>query len=241
MFKLIGLELRKNKLSPFIYASIAATIAILVLCFLFGFIVQSETASNELGSEFAMIMSWNGGIAIISTVVFSIFAILSAIMQYRFTVDEYIGKKSILLFSYPVKRKNILFIKCSLVFAFTVLVAVICNLVSILLFALVSNNADIMPQLFGVNEFVLLIKISIMRALFSASVGLVAMRVGFWKKSFVWTVVTSLILIVPSGNLLLLFLENSLAIMLVGTATVFALGLVVFTELLSKVNRMEAV
>lgn len=161
-------------------------------------------------------------------------------MQYRFTVDEYIGKKAILLFSYPVKRKSVLFTKCSLAFVFTVLAAVMCNLVSVLLFALVSNKAGIMPQLFAVDELSILIKVSFMRALFSASVGLVAMRVGFWKKSLVLTVVTSLILIVPSGNFLLLFLESSFTVMFAGTATTFILGAVVFTKLLSKVNRMEA-
>ncbi len=77
-------------------------------------------------------------------------------------------------------------------------------------------------------------------ALLAASIGLIAMRIGFWRKSLVATVVTSFLLIIPFGNMMSFVPENSLQIRLIGMVVLLVLGLVVFMELLSKVNKMEA-
>ncbi len=66
------------------------------------------------------------------------------------------------------------------------------------------------------------------------------MRVGFWRKSLVATVVTSFLLIIPFGNMMSFIPENYLQIRLIGMVVLLVLGLVVFMELLSKVNKMEA-
>ncbi len=54
------------------------------------------------------------------------------------------------------------------------------------------------------------------------------------------TVVTSFLLIIPFGNMMSFIPENYLQIRLIGMVVLLVLGLVVFMELLSKVNKMEA-
>jgi len=53
------------------------------------------------------------------------------------------------------------------------------------------------------------------------------------------TVVTSFLLIIPFGNMMSFIPENSLQIRLIGMVVLLVLGLAVFMELLSKVNKME--
>jgi len=161
-------------------------------------------------------------------------------MHAKFTVEEYTGKRAILLFSYPIKRSKILFAKCSFVFFFTAIAVSICNIVAISMFAFLSNTFHILPNLFTGEMWPNLLVTTGVSALLAASIGLIAMRIGFWRKSLVATVVTSFLLIIPFGNMMSFIPENSLQIRLIGMVVLLALGLAVFMELLSKVNKMEA-
>ena len=64
----------------------------------------------------------------------AMFSIMSAAMASKFIVDEYTGKKAILLFSYPVDRKKVLDAKIIPVVSYTVVSMLICNSVALTIF-----------------------------------------------------------------------------------------------------------
>jgi len=124
MIKLIKLELEKNKISSYIVASFLILIFGFGVCFLTAYIPQIEQSQQmiqirggvSLPTDLSMFSQWNNFISLISIVFVAAFGVLSAIMHAKFTVEEYTGKRAILLFSYPIKRSKILFAKCSFVF-----------------------------------------------------------------------------------------------------------------------------
>lgn len=248
MIKLINLELERNKIRSYIVASFLILIFEFGFCFLIAYIPQIEQSQQmiqirggaSLPTDLSMFSQWNNFISLISILFVLAFGVLSAIMHAKFTVEEYTGKRAILLFSYPIKRSKILFAKCSFVFFFTAIAVAICNIVAISMFAFFSNAFHILPNMFTGEMWPNLLVTTGVSALLAASIGLIAMRVGFWRKSLVATVVTSFLLIIPFGNMMSFIPENSLQIRLIGMVVLLALGLAVFMELLSKVNKMEA-
>lgn len=243
MTKFIKLELRKNKLSTYLGADLWIFIVGLGFCFLFAFIPQLESVNGGTSSpkNIAIFTEWSNLITVISMVFAGAFSIMSAIMHAKFTVDEYVGKRAILLFSYPGSRGRILFAKCSLVFVFTTLACILCNIVAVLIFAFFSNVFGILPVSFELSMLPSVLSISGICGLLSASMGLVAMRVGFWKKSLAATIVAAVILVVLLSQIISNFLQYSIAISLIGMGVLLAAGLLIFMELSSKVNKMEAI
>lgn len=242
MMKLIKLELERNKLITYIVASLSILICGVGFCFLIAYIPQLEQMrlGGSMPPEMLMINEWSSFIALISVIFVAAFGVLSAVMHAKFTVEEYTGKRAILLFSYPIKRSKVLFAKCSLVFFFTVIAAFICNIVAISIFVLCSNTFHILPNLFTSKMWLDLLMTIGISALLAGAIGLVAMRIGFWRKSLVVTVVASILLAAPFGNMVSLFPDHSLVIRLIGMMILLAIGFAVFAELLTKVNKMEA-
>ncbi len=236
MMKLLKLELTKNKISTYFFATFCIFIVGLGFTFLLAYMPQIESTGDV-----ALFNNWNEFISLISIIFIASFSVLSAVMHTKFTVEEYTGKRALLLFSYPLSRSSILFTKCSLVFVFTVIAFAVCNVGTIVIFALISNIFGIMPELFNTSMVPDLLTISGISALLSASVGLISMRVGFWKKSLVATVVTSFLLIAPFSNMLSMFPQYSSIARLIGMAVMLVIGLFIFFGLLAKVNKMEAI
>lgn len=242
MLKLMKLELERNKLITYIVASLFIFAFGLGFCFLLACVPQLEQmmGGGYISAKMRMMTEWSNFISVISILFVAAFGVLSAVMHARFTVEAYTGKRAILLFSYPVKRSKVLFAKCGLVFFFTVITGSICNVVAISIFAFFSNTFSLLPNLFTDKMWFDLLTTAGISALLAGAIGLVAMRIGFWRKSLVVTVVTSFLLAAPFGNTVSLFPDNSLVIQLIGMIVLLAIGFAVFAELLSKVNKMEA-
>lgn len=241
MLKLIRLEIAKNKLTTYLRAAFSIFIGCLGLSFLFGFTPRIESMDGFVPKDMELFLQWNGYISIVSIMYAMSFGILSAVMHTKFIVEEYTGKRAALLFSYPQSRSKILFAKCSLVFCFTAASMFVCNVAAILIFSMFSNLFSILPEKFNLSMLPTLLSISGVCSLLAASIGLIAMRVGFWKKSLAATVVTAVILIIPFSNALSFLPEYSGMVHLVGMAALLIIGLFIVTGLMRKVNKMEAV
>lgn len=242
MLKLMKLEIKKNKMSTYLKASFGIFVFCLFMCFLTGFIPIIELREKGvIPPDIEIFTTWNGYISLITTLMMSSFAILGAVMQSKFTLEEYIGKKSILLFSYPVKRRKVLLAKCLLVFAFTLVSCFITTFISVVLFALVSRIFNIMAEVFNLTAFAFLIKSALINSFLSASITLFALRIGFWKKSLISVIVTAVILITPFGNLSVLFPDLSGVILFFSMILYMIVGLFFFIELFAKVDKMEVI
>lgn len=242
MLKLIQLELRRNRLSAYWIAALSITLTLvgMGLLFLFLPLIMETTGEYVPYSEKMMMGSWNGMIPLLSTLAMVAFSILSAAMHARYVISDYSGKRLLLLFSYPLPRKKILWAKCCLVFVFTVVMLIICNLAATCLLGLLSNIFHIIPETFGPDQILHLLLSSLVLSLLAGAVGMIAMRIGFWKKSVTVAIVSSVVLCCPFSNLFAASAGGGIPLMTAVMIVLLAASLVVFCSLLQKVNRMEA-
>ena len=190
MRKLIALELKRNRLRPYQIAVLICGVTMLGFQYLMAAIpyMDATEPDAELFSQYPFLMG------ITCLVCIAIFSILSAVMASRFVVEEYSGKRAILLLSYPISRKKVLCAKLMLVFTYTAGAMLLCG-------AMVQAVFFLTESLFPICSDRLTIKVVLQSLgfLFCCSVlaglmGVIALWFGFRKKSVSVTIVTSVIL-----------------------------------------------
>lgn len=190
MYKLIALELKRNRLRPYHIAVLICGVTMLGFQYLMAAIPYMDPTEPdaELFSQYPFLMG------IICLVCMAIFSILSAVMASRFVVEDYSGKRAILLLSYPISRKKVLSAKLMLVFLYTVCAMLLCG-------AVIQTVFFLTELLFPICSDHLTIKVVLQSLgfLFCCSVlaglmGVIALWFGFRKKSVSVTIVASVIL-----------------------------------------------
>ena len=235
MMKLIKLELRKNNLTPYLLAVLGIFFATLFMGMFLSIIhiLQPNDANAQILANIEML------IPMVTIISMNSFAILGAVMYSKFVIEEYTGRKNVLLFTYPQKRSSILFAKFFFVFLFTFIFMLIANTLCVSIIIFIGN-------LFGFisSSVYTLSHIFLLSALFSLIANLVSMvslRIGFWKKSIIWTIVTSVILVSPFGNAVALLKDNLLMVIIPVSVALLVICTFLFLGLLKKVNRMECI
>lgn len=233
MRKLIKLELRKNNIKPYVLSSIGLFIAVSCIGVLFSaipIIEPGDPASHEFSDPAILI-------TMISVTSMSMFAVLSSVMYSRFIIREYTGTQNTLLFTYPQKRSSIFLAKFILVFTFIFVSMFAVNILSVLVSSIISHLVGLRDEVFFSAS--LAIKLGLIFSLTANFIGLIALRVGFYKKSIIAPIITSIILITPFGNSVSLLGTNSLILFIIA-ATLFSLvSAILLTGLLKTVNNME--
>ena len=123
MNKLIHLELKRNNLKPYHFTVIITAFFVMGFLYLLAAIPKIDPADTDN----AMFMSYEFIVGLSNVVCMAVFAIMSAVMASKLIVDEYTGKKAILLFSYPIERTQILNAKILTVFSYTFFSMLICS------------------------------------------------------------------------------------------------------------------
>lgn len=191
MHKLIALELKRNRLRPYHIATLICGVTMLGFQYLMAAIPYMDPTEPdaELFSQYPFLMG------ITRLVCMAIFSILSAVMASRFVVEEYSGKRAILLLGYPISRKKVLRTKLMLVFLYTVGAMLLCG-------AVIQTVFFLTELLFPICSDHLTIKVVLQSLgfLFCCSVlaglmGVIALWFGFRKKSVSVTIVASVILV----------------------------------------------
>lgn len=189
---LFSLELKRNSLRSYQIAAVVSTI------FIFGFIyLMAAIPKIEPGdSDAELFTSYNFVIGLTFVVMMGIFSVISATMASRFIVEEYIGKKAILLLSYPISREKILKTKILLVFIFSFISMFIGGIVVFLIFMISESVVPISND----NITIELILINIIHlagyAMNASCCGIVSGWIGLRKQSVIMTVVASVIIMV---------------------------------------------
>lgn len=191
MNKLINFKLKRNSLKTYHIAVVIMTVVILSFLYLLAAIPQIDTADTDT----EMFMSYGFIIGLGNIICMAIFSIMSSVMASKFIVDEYTGKKAILLFSYPVDRKKILDAKIIMVFSYTAISMLVCNGIAITvflsaesLFPLCQDSIDITllwDCIFSVHCY----------SLMSALMSLVAAWFGFMKKTIIVTITSACVIV----------------------------------------------
>ena len=167
-----------------------------------------------------------------------VFCILSSVMYSRFVIEEYSGTRLLLMFCYPLNRKNVLLAKVGLVALFTTTSMILCNIPPILIFAITESFSPIVDDSLSFELLISIIKTIVVLAICVNGLSLIAMRIGFVKKSVPTTIVASFVLCAIFGNAVIGSFGND-AILLLLLTTVIGVSTGVILNLMNKVNRME--
>ncbi len=235
MMKLIKLELRKNNLKPYLLGVLGIFHAIIAMGLLFCAIpiLEPNDPDSQMFSDPNMIMT------MVSIISMSAFAILASIMHSKFIVEEYTGRKNVLLFTYPQKRSSILFAKFALIFVFVFVMMFAVNMTACIVVGLFGNAVGFISQPF--TNITLMLRYSLIFSLVANFIGLISLRIGFYKKSIIVPIVVATILTSPFGNTVMLFGDNSFLAFIIGGSVLLMVSMSLFLGLLKKVSRMECV
>ena len=235
MIKLIKLELRKNNLTPYLFGALAIFLLILLLGMFLSIIhiLQPNDENAKIMSNIDMLLP------MITILSMSSFSILGSIMYSKFVIEEYTGRKNVLLFTYPQKRSSILFAKFILIFSFTFFFMFISNVLGASIIIFVGNSFGFIISSLDKDVLSQIILLSSLFSLISNLISMISLRIGFWKKSIIWTIVTSVVLVSPFGNSVVLLKDNLLMVILPISIILLIICIALFLGLLKKVNRME--
>lgn len=191
MNKLIKFELKRNSLKTYHIAVVIITVVILSFLYLLAAIPQIDTADTDT----EMFMSYGFIIGLGNIISMAIFSIMSSVMASKFIVDEYTGKKAILLFSYPVDRKKILDAKIIMVFSYTAISMLVCNGIAITVFLSTESLFPLCQDSIDITLLWDCIFSVLCYSLMSALMSLVATWFGFMKKSIIVTITSAYVIV----------------------------------------------
>lgn len=233
MSKLIALELKRNNIRTYLVASGIACAVLLAFIYFVSYVAQVESGVHEEQFQnYTNIFRFTGTISLI------IFSIMSATMYSRLIIDEYSGKRAALLFSYPVSRGKILLAKLLLVFVFTSVSMLICTAIPYIIFSITESVSPIVTQDTMTTGLILdTLKILVVAILAVGGIGIMAMRIGFIKKSVPAALITAFVLSAIYGNAAL-SANTLLSSLIIGGIGVVA-TIAIMVELTNKVNEME--
>lgn len=236
--RLINLELKRNNFKIYGMAAAGIFAFCLVMAFAFPFLAMLEKYGADR-DDMWIFSTWSGLLIPVSGLVMACFSVLAAVLAARMVVAEYNGKNAILLFSYPVRRRRVLQAKCRLIWGFTAACGLISETLIFLIMGTFSNIFHLIPEKFQVSNLGSILVMGVIMSILAASVGQVSMRIGYWKKSPIGTVVAAVIMISPMTNLLMLAAGNGAAVMSGITAVVLAAAIGCYFGLMKKINVME--
>lgn len=235
MRKLIKLELERNNLKPYLWGSLGIFIFAVAMGVFFSALPQIDPTdpSAEMMSDFTMVCT------VVSIIVMSSYAILGTVMHTKFIVEEYTGRKNVLLFTYPQKRSQILSAKFLITFVFTFSALILTNLAACLSVGIIDNMTGLTAAPIDMAGIASVLLLSMLLGFIADLTGIIALKVGFYRKSIIWTLLTAVILVSPLGNSVISLHDFALPIFLGVGAVLFIICLILFTGLLKKVNNME--
>ena len=190
MRNLIALEL-KRRLRPYHIATLICGVTMLGFQYLMAAIPYMDPTEPdaELFSQYPFLMG------ITCLVCMAMFSILSAVMASRFVVEEYSGKRAILLLSYPISREKVLCAKLVLVFAYTVGAMLLCGAVIQAVFFLTESLFPLCSDKLTINVFLQSLGFLLSCSILAGLLGVVSLWFGFRKKSVSMTIVASVVLV----------------------------------------------
>jgi ABC-type transport system involved in multi-copper enzyme maturation permease subunit len=234
MLNLMKLELKRNKIRSYLIATAISFLAVVGLTYLMAYAPQSNPGDPSL----SLFGSYGNLTSMSAFICMGIFAIISAVMYSRFLIEEYSGRRAILLFSYPVSRKRILFAKLAVVSLFTVIAMTVCGLLSLVIFSATELISPMVNDTLTPGVVLGAAKSVLIMAVIAAALGIVAAGIGFIKKSVPATIVSSVIMVSVLSNIASGALTNdAFLFILMGISA--AVALLVGWIFMGKVNHME--
>lgn len=234
MLNLMRLELKRNKLRTYQLATAVTFLLVLGFTYLFAYVPQF----NPDDADLLLFAGYDNVLSLSILICMAVFCVLSSVMNARFVIDDYAGKRAILLFSYPVSRKQVLMSKVLVVFLFNFAAMVICSFAALGIFSLTEQFAPMVSDTLTVATLLGAAKNILVMAVIAPALGVVAAGIGFIQKSVPTTIVSAVVMVSVLGNMMSGALQNAaFSVVLLGISVVAAA--LVCGLLMGKVNVME--
>jgi hypothetical protein len=234
MLNLMKLELKRNKTSSYMHAAIIALPVVIGFTYLMAYAPQENPSDSSL----SLFENYNNIVIMSIFISMAYFVILSAVLYARFVIEEYTGKRSTLIFSYPVNRKRVLLAKFAVVSMFTFIAMVTCSFLSLGIFSATEMIAPMVNDKLTTGVLLGAVKDIIIMAVIAVSLGILATGIGFIKKSVPTTIVSAVLIVSVLSNLMSGALTNDMFLLIVMLITT-AVALLTVGILAKKVNHME--
>lgn len=190
MHKLIALELKRNRLRPYHIAALIYGVTMLGFQYLMAVIPYMDPIEPdaELFSTYPFLIGITNLVCIGN--------LCDSVGSYgpRFVVEEYSGKRAILLLSYPISRKRVLRAKLMLVFLYTVGAMFLCGAMIQAVFFLTEVLFPICSDQLALGTILQSLGFLLCCSVLAGLLGAVSLWFGFRKKSVPVTIVASVIL-----------------------------------------------
>lgn len=234
MNKLARLELKRNSLKPYHIAVSIITVVILSFLYLLAAIPRMDTADTDA----EMFMSYDFIIGLDNIVSMAVFSIMSAAMASKFIVEEYAGKRAILLFSYPVDRKKIIDTKIITVFSYTVISMLFCNGISFTIFLVTESLCPLCQDTIDTGLILNCISSMLCFSLSAGLLGIISLWFGFRKKSTIATIISACIVVSVLCQVIAMTLFTRFVLIII-LAVIFLTAMLAWTSLRYQVKNME--
>lgn len=234
MKKYIKLELKRIPIRTYVIASFIIAITMLGFLYLFAYAPMLEPNDKDM----EIFMGYNNLIPLFCGLNMYVFCVLSAVMYSKFIIEEYAGKRSYLLFSYPVSRCKIVVSKLSVVSGFTIISMIISDIAIFLIFGITEKFIHLTSEEFTVSSFLQAVTTTLVMAFIAASIGVVAVGIGFIKKSIPTTIISAVLIASLMANIVVSTTANRLVMYAFAMVIIF-IGTIMAMLLIKKVISME--
>ncbi len=233
MNRLIALELKRNGLKSYHFAVMIITAVMLSLIYLLAVIPKIDPTEADVN----MFMTYHNLINVNNILCMVTFTILSSVMFSKFVVEEYAGKRAMLLFSYPIDRKKILEAKIFMVFLYTVVAMLLCGAIVLGVFFTTESQfpicTDQLSLMTILGGFLSLVCYSLLAGIW----GIISLYFGFGKQSVSVTIIAAVIISTVMCQMMAFTMSISGAIAFLVIGTIIAVTIV--NNLKIRVMNME--
>lgn len=234
MLKLMKLELRRNSLKAYNISTATITVVMLAMVYLFANIPSLEPGEADID----MFTSYINITTLVCVLSMASFAILSATMYSRFVVEEYAGKRAVLLFSYPVSRKRIFNAKIAVVFAYTFLAMLVSCVCVFGVFYLTEAFRPIVQDSLSLLTVAKTLGLIAIYSALAGILGILSLLFGMIKKSVPATIISEVVIIAVLCNVFMLGMGSVMMPLILAVAFAVIVS-IVHSVLARRVSVME--
>lgn len=234
MLKLITLEQRQRKFTPYVIASIfIVTIMFYTLITGIDMDTAGSSANRTIIPSLDMTSSYLGTNSVLC------FSLMGTVIFSRLVITEYSGKHPVLLFSYPVSRIKVFLAKFLLAAGFTLLAVLVSSLLVGLFLMFFEPTSSQLLYDFGLIELGRHMIISLTAGLISVSLATVGLLIGFLMKSVPATIITAVVIVLFTSNPINGLLGEGILVLLSLIVVSLLITIAVAALLANYIRRME--
>lgn len=234
MRKLMKLELRRNNIRTYMTASIIIAVIMTGFLYLFAYAPMLEPKDKDM----EIFSGYGNLIPLFGVLNMTVFCVLSAVMHSKFVIEDYSGKRPILLFSYPVDRKKVMLSKLSVVSLFTVIAMTASNLCMFLLFGITEQFFHFVNEDFTFTILLRAVENTLVLSFAAAGIGTIGAGVGFIKKSVPSSIVSAMLIASLMCNIAAARTSGRMVIYIFALVMIFA-GILCAIMMMKKADSME--